>query len=142
VAPDSVKIRAHKVLRAWKEGNGSGGTPTTEAFDGVTALERYWGTQDGSEDWNQKLVGLDDVDASSATAGSATRARGYLGYWEIDLTDLAKFWADSPSQNFGVILEGDIAPTDAQVEDYPYFYTREYPGADSLKPSLILTVDP
>ncbi len=142
VQPDSVKIRTHKVLRAWKEGNGKGGTPTTAAIDGVTALERFWGVQDGSEDWNQKLVGLDDVDASSAPAGSATRARGYLGYWGIDLTDLAKFWADSPSQNFGVIMEGDIAPTDQLVEDYPYFYAREYPGADSIKPSLILTVDP
>jgi hypothetical protein len=142
VAPDSVTIRAHKVLRAWKEGNGVGGTPTTASIDGVTARERFWGTQDGSEDWNQKLVGLDDVDASSAPAGFTTRARGYLGYWEIDLTDLAKFWADSSSQNFGVILEGDIAPTDQLVEDYPYFYAREYPGADSLKPSLILTVDP
>jgi hypothetical protein len=142
--PDSVRIYAHRVLRDWKEGGGtsSNGTANSASIDGATGLERFWGSQNGSEDWNARLVGLDNTDASAAPAATATRPRSYVGSWEFDVTALAKAWANQPNQNFGVLFAGDIPAGNPQVADYPNFYAREAPVAESLKPVLIINGDP
>jgi hypothetical protein len=137
--PANITVRLHKVLRSWKEGTGNG-TANSAAVDGVTALERFWGTQNGAEDWSTASIGFNDVDASAAST-SVTKANGYNGVWEFDVTAQAKAWADAPAQNFGVLLRVDIPATNEVVEDYPAFHSRESTVAETLKPQLVLTLD-
>lgn len=136
VTPDSVQVNAHRLLRDWKEGTGTGftGQPNSSALDGVTALERYW-----EAPWNEELVGLDGLDAAADPAAGVAKPDGYLGHWDLDVTELARFWADNPSENFGVILAGDIPASAMLTEHYPEFRSRDAEVEDAHKPQLILT---
>ncbi len=130
-------VQVHPLLRSWKQGASVQDRRATSADDGVTGLERFWGDQDGSEDWNRKFIGLDGVDAAVEVAATATRPGGYLGVWEFDVTELAKFWADHPDRNFGLLLVCSLSDAE-NYPDYPIFRSREYAGPDGEKPTLVL----
>lgn len=131
------RIHVHRLLRSWKQGTGSQDRPATSETDGVTGMERFWGNQDGSEDWNKRFIGLDDVDAESKISSAATRPGGHLGDWEFDVTELVKLWADHPDRNFGLILVSDLTGS-GEYPDYPIFRSSEYTGTDHEKPILVI----
>jgi hypothetical protein len=135
------RVDLHRMLKSWKEGTGSDVVANSATVDGATGLERFWGNQDGSEDWSQVLVGLNDIDAASLKASSLTKSPGDMAFWDFDVTELAKSWASDSTQNFGVIMVTDFPASNALVADYPVFNTRDVAVADSLKPLLILNGD-
>jgi hypothetical protein len=133
-----VRIDAHRILKDWKEGTGRGtGYFNSAVFDGVTARERYW-TSGGTSGWSQNLIGLNDMDAAAAPSASASVTSRSGTVLEWDVTDLAREWAADPSKNFGVVLASAFPASNALAMDFPRLHTREAPGGDSLKPTLIL----
>jgi hypothetical protein len=132
------RIDVHRMLKSWKEGLADVATNNNAAIDGATGLERFWGAQDGSEDWTQPLVGLNDVDAQATPLATLTRAAHAAGNWEFDVTDLAKTWAEDSTSNFGVLLASPFPATNAAIGHYPEFHSREAAVVDSLRPVLIL----
>lgn len=130
-------IHVHRLLRSWKQGSSSQDRPTSSAVDGVTGVERFWGAQDGNEDWNRRFIGLDDVDADSRAGSTAARPGGHIGAWEFDVTEMVKFWADNPDRNFGLLLVCDLTDTD-RYPDYPVFRSSEYAGSGHEKPLLVI----
>jgi hypothetical protein len=135
------RVDMHRMLKSWKEGNGTL-TANSAAIDGATALERFWGNQDGSEDWTERFAGLNDIDAAALPAASVTKSPGDLSSWDFDVTALVKAWAADTTTNFGVILAADFPTSNPTVRSYPIFNTREAPVADSLKPLLIINGGP
>ena len=137
-------VYVHKMLKSWKEGSATvtAGQVNSATIDGISGLERFWGSQNGAEDWNRQLVGLDNIDAASVVSAQAAKASGYVGTWEFDVTSLAQQWAANPSQNFGLLLRADTPDTGPRQGDYPAFYTKDASVGASLKPRLILTVNP
>ena len=136
------RIDLHRLLKSWKEGTGTDMTANSATVDGATALERFWGNQDGSQNWSEKFAGLNDIDASALVAASVTKSPGDLGTWDFDVTELVRSWADDSSQNYGVIMAADFPTSNETVASYPTFNTRESAVADSLKPLLILNGEP
>jgi hypothetical protein len=131
------RIDLHRMLKSWKEGNVGGEPLNSAAVDGATSLERFWGNQDGSEDWSEKFVGLNGIDAVALPAATQTKSPGDMTAWEFDVTELVKAWADDPSQNFGVLLATVFPTTNATVPDYPDIYAREA-AVESTRPALII----
>ncbi len=139
-----LRIDVHKMLRSWKQGefyspdytdkklNG----PTT---DGATGVERFWGQQDGSEDWNTPHVGMDDVDATSKVYASAELVYGDQTPWQFDITDLVKEWLDDPKGNHGMLLR---SPTDQGIDgknvSYPDIYSGDNVEHPQLRPKVII----
>jgi hypothetical protein len=139
--PTPYRVHLYRVLRPWKEGKAVTAATATAAIDGVNAYERFWGTQNGAEDWNKVFVGLDDVDAASVESASASIEFGSFGALEFDITALAKSWADDPAQNFGFILVADVPASNELVTHYPSYNSKDADVADNLKPRLILDAD-
>ncbi len=135
---EDYRIDIHKMLKSWKEGTGDK-VEATALTDGVTGLERFWGSQDGTEDWNETFVGLDDVDASIQIFGSVTRSYSDLTPWNFDMTSLVQEWVSAPEVNFGVLMRN---PSDkissATLPAIPHFYTSER-GVLEDRPKLVVT---
>ena len=135
----NFRIDAHRLLKNWNEGTGVAlDVKNSATVNGATGRERFWGSQNGAEDWSQLFIGLDGTDAVATPAGSVTRTVGYTGAWEIDITALAKFWANNPTQNFGLVLTTDMPVSNPLVVDLPHFHSRDAAVADSLKPRLLI----
>lgn len=132
-------IHVHRMLKSWKEGSAQGILPNSAAIDGATATERFWGQQNGQEDWSEVLVGLNDIDAASIPEATVSKASGTGTPWEFDVTALAKVWASDTTANRGVIFASPFPATNAEVWDYPQFHSRESSGAG---PRLVLVVAP
>jgi hypothetical protein len=133
------RLDLHRLLKSWKEGAGTETNQVNSAqVDGITGRERFWGAQDGSEDWSEQLVGLKDNDAASAASATLSKPSGSMEAWSFDVTALAKAWAADSAGNFGVILVTGIPADNDAVFDFPIFYAKEAAVADSLKPTLIL----
>jgi hypothetical protein len=140
VKPARVTLRVHRLLRSWTEGQGSSDATNRNSatINGVTSKERFYGVQDGTEDWNVKLVGLDGVDAVAAPSATISLRPGDTGRVDIDITALARYWADNPNANHGLIVVGDVPTDDMLTEHYPVFHSREANVPSELKPSLLL----
>ncbi len=134
-------INIYQMLRSWKEGHNQTiiNNPVTNSafYDGATALERFWGDQDGSEDWNKPHVGMDDVDAKAEPITQVTRPNNDFSGWEFDVTELIQFWIDNPSNNFGIMLR---CPHDqiisGKANSYPVFFTGEEASQIDKRPKL------
>ena len=137
-------VDMHRMLRSWKAGNGVATcyqkVPTSSTIDGATALERFWGNQDGTEDWNQPNVGIDNVDAACEIAATCVKLCPDPSAWDFEVTSLVKSWMHDSSTNFGVLIR---SPYDNGVNGklyrYPDFWSGDYTGDSTLRPKLIIT---
>jgi hypothetical protein len=109
-------IDIHQMLKSWKPGTGgiecSAGTQNSASIDGATAKERFWGNQDGSEDWQTPNVGLNDIDAASIPIASFAKASPDLSSWQFNITSICKKWISGSALNYGVLLR---APSDQNI---------------------------
>ena len=79
-------IRAHRVLRPWKESQ-------------ATSTKR-----DSYNNWQTQWLGLDNTDATSSYTGQVTIKPSTLrGFVQIDVTSAAKAWKSGVS-NYGVVI--------------------------------------
>ena len=79
------------------------------------------------------------MDAASAASASATKSYGYIGIWEFDVTELVKYWADNPNENFGLVLVSDI-PGNNNYPHYPVFRSTEANQTEADKPKIFISV--
>ena len=137
------KIEIYQMLRSWKAGTGSGGctdkVPNSAVIDGATGLDRFWGNQDGREDWNVPNVGLDDVDAMSNPETSISQ-RYTDSQWEFDITNLCKNWISGAAENYGILI---CSPYEHGINDktvsYPIFSSGNNTVDISKRPKLLIT---
>ena len=140
---DSFPMQVHKILKAWKAGNGTAaclGAPAdmnSAAIDGATALERYW-TADTSARWSQLGLATDGSDASSSIYSTVKMANQSLQPIAWDITALANEWLQAPAGNFGMLIRnpGDVSTT---YLDYPMFNAGEA-AVPADRPRLDLVV--
>ncbi len=139
VATDDITIRIHRLLKSWKEGTSTADAIATAQTDGVTGAERFWGLQDGTEDWNLRGVGLDDVDAVSVAETELIVTSELAGFIEFDITQMVKYWLDNPSENYGFIMVNIFTMGNSQHK-YPIFHTSEGVVTDAEKPLLVILI--
>lgn len=138
-----LPINVHKMLRSWKQGNYYGGFydkgRNSSYIDGATALERFWGNQDGSEKWSRAGVGMNDIDASVKVYTTSAKEYGDYSPWEFEITELVREWLKDKQTNFGMLLR---TPLDQGEEgrnySYPDFWSGDNKEKPQLRPSLIL----
>ena len=136
-------LAVHKLLKSWKQGSGTavcGGTPTianSASVDGVTALARDW-SMDGSSNWNQVGVGLDDQDASQSIYALGSMNYGQTTPLILDVQSLVASWVSNPSSNFGMLLRNTSEFTGNYVS-YPFFNSGEATDP-STRPALKIVV--
>ena len=137
------KIGIYQMLRSWKAGTGPGGcadkVPNSATIDGATGLDRFWGNQDGEEDWNVPNVGLDDVDAMSNPETSVSQL--YTdSLWEFDITNLCKNWISGAAENYGILI---CSPYEHGINgltvSYPIFSSGNNTADISKRPKLLIT---
>ncbi len=137
IKSDDITIRIHRVLRSWNEGSSIADQITTASINGVTGAERFWGTQNGDEDWNLPGVGLDDVDAVALPETELVVPSESTGFIEFDITELVKFWIEHPYENRGFILANVFTIGNSQHK-YPIFHSSEADVLDTEKPRLLV----
>jgi hypothetical protein len=141
-----VSFYAYQVLRSWNAGNGLN-TVNSSVVNGATALERFYGSQNGSEDWNSPSIGLDNIDAKRQFEDNGhTRPFNNPDIYDLSftITDITKLWIMDPSANHGVLLT-PYRYLDNKLTRLFYGYADIYSGnylQDPLKrPKLIITID-
>jgi hypothetical protein len=142
---DPIQINIHKMLRSWKQGNYFGGFYekglNNAQIDGVTAMERFYGQQDGTEKWSVPGIGMNNIDASQKVYTSTSKKFGDTTSWEFDVTALAQEWILYKESNFGMLLR---SPTDQSVNgdnnSYPDIWSGDNTQSPELRPMLILEI--
>jgi hypothetical protein len=135
-----ITLNVYQMLRSWNPGLGRL-TPNSSEINGATAIERFWGNQDSTEDWSAPNVGLNDIDAKSTFDASVSKAIPDMSDWVFDITSVVKRWiAGAP--NHGLIIHSTQEYL-AGMNDYshPDFFSGEYLLDPSKRPKLILTLD-
>ncbi len=134
-------IDVHQILRPWKAGIGKGAASNppdwnSPTIDGATGLERFWGDQDGSEDWNVPGMGRDDVDAGKMIVCRVWKDAYDMIPWEFEITELCKQWNDAVTENYGVLLR---CPYDNGVDEVNIGMKRKFTeqGAEVWLPIYI-----
>jgi len=132
VSGHDLRIDAHRLLKAWKEGQGAfPGERNSVDIDGATSLGPSFGSS-----WNRPLVGLDGVDAQARPSARSVLAYGSTAPMEFDLTELARIWQADPSTNHGVVFRS-LEETHPDYPDYPGFHMSEATDP-TLRPKLVV----
>jgi hypothetical protein len=132
------------MLCSWKQGNFNGNYYdkglNNKEVDGATAMERFYGIQDGTEDWSVPFVGMNDIDASKKVYASIGKNFNDMSPWEFDVTELVTQWVLNPELNYGVLLR---SPTDQGLDDknlsYPDLVSGDNLDLPAKRPMLKIT---
>ncbi len=143
-----ITLEIHKILKTWKPGNAGDlcnvtGKNNDDEVDGVTAKERFWGAQDGTQKWNSIGVALDNSDARSTIDGTCSRTAPDMTNWDFNLTNLCKEWATSPSTNFGMLIRSttEFVTSDTEKPHMPNVWSGNASAASTSsenRPKLVI----
>lgn len=140
-------VNIYQMLRSWKQGNGSGSNCydivlNSALIDGVTGMERFWGTLVNQSKWNAPNVGIDDVDAKSLP--EITVSKSYLDTkpWVFDVTILCTKWVLGTAPNYGVLIRNPLEHgINGKTVGYPIFCTGDNTVSPQKRPLLKILYD-
>ncbi len=134
---DDYTLHAHAILRPWNAGYGDIET-NSMSINGATAIERFWGDQDGSEDWDQPFVGLNDIDASTMIYDTDTHSYNDPSIWQFTITPLVETWINNPESNYGLLIRNPHDRiSENNVPSFPLFHSANSTEATS-RPHLVI----
>jgi hypothetical protein len=140
-------LNLHKILLSWLPGKFGTiqscmvtGEVNSAIVNGVTGNERFWGNQDGTEDWNETGIGQNNKDAEATPCASSTKSSQDLNPWQFDITSVCKQWLRDPSTNNGLLMKGSNDLTADPKEKKPYMpvvWSGEC-SESSFRPKLVI----
>jgi hypothetical protein len=121
----------HKILSSWNEGTGTSsgcselGTDRNSAsINGVTAVERFYGTE-----WNEVGLGLNDSDASAKIYSSVVIPNYSKDQVVFTVTELVNEWVKNPSSNNGMLLR-NLSEISGRFPNIPLFVSGNSANED------------